>query len=889
MTSSTLRPVTRWHLVPRFMLRVGGLPFEAATALASPAAAAWTDEVLDARDKLRESGAELADVLQEQVAASLDYPAARRTLINLRRDVFNGRPARSLAAAETLLPADSLAALRDWDAERARHEALLGAGAEVLASEVAAMRRELRRIARESDLRLGVQLSSPSLDEHLDGYLSRGDEPLSKRERRVERSLLEYLFRTACKTSPFSTLTSVCAGTFTDVGGRPLAASVSGWHKSSSTRLNVAVLARLSDLLAATPRVRRDLPVRATSGLEVDRDRVRYLRKLRGADGDADAAVTLDAVHESLFFLPTGDVLADVLALFAGGTTLRFAEAVRRVCAAGRDRPQEGVEQYLAQLLRLGLLVVPELDMDIHDPDPVSTYCAGLRNLDAEWAQDLAEHVARVGSDVARFADAGLPERRELLARVRKSVASAHRQLGHEDVPVLRTLVYEDTTLPGVAVAGDAEAWSNRTALGLRQVARVLPAFDTNLVRRLVTKGYFRVRYGEGGRCSDFLSFAHEFGQDIYDNYNQRLMRHQRFDGGTPRGYDNWFKQPEITGIDRARAAVAEEVVRRHEAGGGDIELDEDFLRTIENLLPHPTGPRSLSFFLQVADDGTNDPLVVVNRIYSGLTLLFSRFAHCLDDDLTGSLRRSLEDAVPPGAVFAELKGGYNTTNLNLHPVVTPYEVVCPGETSHRPPQEQIPVEDLVVEHDITTDRLLLRSRRLGTEVIPVYLGFLLPMALPEIQQVLLNFSCTTMAQLDLWEGTGLADREEGVLPRIRLGRTILQRKSWRFPPDRLPPVVTGQSEQEWFLAWREWHRAAGLPRHVFAALGGEHKPQYVDFDSYACVRLLDTAVRKTTSPVVFSEMLPGPEQIWLRDGRHRYVTELMVELDGLDEGGSPR
>ncbi len=876
-----------WHLVPRFMLRVGGLPFGTADALATPASAAWADEVLDARLRLAEQGARLADTLQERVAESLADPAARRTLINLRRDVFNSRTPRGLAAAEDYLPAGELADLREWDAERARHEKLLGTGSGILTGEVAAGRRALRRVAELTDLRYGVQLSSPSLDTYLDGYLGLAeDTPLSKRDRRIERSLLEYLFRTACKTSPFSTLTAVAAGAFTEGAGRPLTASVSGWHKEGSTRLNVAVLSRLSDLLTATPGVRRDLPLRATSGTRVHRDRVRYLRRLRGADGNADAAVTLDAVHESLFFLPGGDALSDVLALFGEGATLRFDEAVRRLCAMGENRPEPEAERYLTHLLRLGLLVVPDLHLDIHDPDPVASYRDGLHRLGAGWAGELAGQVERMGADVVEFAGADLGRRRELLSRVKESVEEAHRLLGREDTPVLRTLVYEDTTLPGLAVTGDAGTWTEHLTPGLRQLARILPAFDGTLVRRLVTKGYFRVRHGVGGRCEDFLSFAHQFGQDFYNNYNQRLMRHQRFEGTTPRGYDNWFRQEEIAAIDRARAAVAEEMglrYRRARADGSDLELDEDFLRTVEDLLPDAESLRSLSFFLQVADDGAGDPLVVVNRIYSGLTLLFSRFAHCFDEELTSSLRRALADAVPVGAVFAELKGGYDATNLNLHPVVTPYEVVCPGETSFRPPHEQIPVEDLVIEHDAAADRLLLRSRRLGVEVIPVYLGFLLPMALPEVQQVLLNFSCTTMVQLDLWEGTGLPEADSGVLPRVRLGNVVLQRRSWRFAADRLPPVVAGQPDQEWFLGWREWQRAAGLPRHVFASLGGEHKPQYVDFDSYSCVRLLETAARKSDSTVVLTEMLPGPDQLWLRDGAERYVTELTVQLDSGD------
>ncbi len=878
-----------WHLVPRFMLRVGGLPFETADRLTAPRSAAWADEVLDGEARLRADGARLSDLLEARVAGHLEDPKARRLLINLRRDVFNGRAPRGLDRAAELLPADEAAALSEWVTARAAHEELLRAGTQVLAEETAACREELRRITASTDLRLGVQLSSPTLDEHLDAYLGRAAERrLSKRERRMERSLLEYLYRTACKTSPFSTLTSVCVGTLTDGGeaaGAALEVEAESWDKRSTTRLNVAVLSRLSVLMADTPAARGDLPVRATGGLEVHRDRVRYLRRLRES-GDEDAAVTLDTVHENLFYLPTGDLLADVLALLADGATLRFDDLVEGLCDRREGRPADEVAEYVAALLRLGLLVVPGLRLDIHDPDPVASYRRGLAALQAGWADRVGETVGRLGDLVAEFAGAGADRRRDLLAAIADGVREAHGVLGRDDLPVLRTLVYEDTTLPAARVTADRGRWEGDLLPDLRRLAPLMPAFDANEVRRLVTRGFFAIRYGAGGRCEDVLSFAHEFQQDFYDNYNQRLMRHQRFDGREPQTYDNWFRQPEITGVDAARAQAAAEIARRMAertaAGTGpeaELELDDSFLDAVAAHLPqHDPSLRSLSFFLQIAENGRT-PRAVVNRVYSGLTLLFSRFAHLFDAALPDALRDALDRQVPDGAVFAELRGGYDATNLNLHPVVTPYELVCPGETSFRPEDEQIPVEDLVIEHDPGEDRLLLRSRRLGVEVIPVYLGFLLPMALPEVQQVLLNFSPTTMVQLDLWSGTGLAGEAAATLPRVTLGNLVLQRRTWRVPAEELPEHATGADDAERLLTWRRWQRAHGLPRRVFVALGGEHKPQYVDFDSQMCVNLLETAARGTTSTVVFSEMLPGPgEQAVQGDGQSR-VSELTVEL----------
>lgn len=320
--------------------------------------------------------------------------------------------------------------------------------------------------------------------------------------------------------------------------------------------------------------------------------------------------------------------------------------------------------------------------------------------------------------------------------------------------------MYEDATLRTDApVTADRDRWDRTVLPGLRALARIMPVFDVNLPRRVVTKGFFLARYGVGGRCDDLLSFAHEFQQDFFEHYTGRSMRRRAFDAdNTYVRQENWFRQEEITALDDARVEVARRVNEAYAALPADAEemvLDETFMTEVAAMVPDTLGtldPRS--FFLQLADQGDRQR-VVVNRVYSGMTLLFSRFAHLFAaEDLAGALRAELARLQPPGAVLAELRGGYDATNLNLHPAVTPYELVCPGEISFRPTAEQIHMDDLSVEHDPVADRLLLRSRRLDAEVIPVYLGFLLPMALPEVQQVLLNFAHLGMAQPDLWAGT---------------------------------------------------------------------------------------------------------------------------------------
>ncbi|GGM46845.1 lanthionine biosynthesis protein [Micromonospora sonchi] len=903
-----------WRMPEVFMLRTAGLPLEIADQLVFDRSAAWARRLLDLEERLRDTGRELADALQAAVARNLHDDGLRQRLIRLRRDVYNlrqPRPADPAAWPSGPLGADTHRALTHWLEIFAEYRRDRAGGEAVLAEEWAERRAMLRELADDPDLRGGILLASPSLDQYLPGYLAAPGKP-GKRARRVERSLLEYTLRTACKTSPFSRLTTVNVGTFAPGGGRLLdVRPQAGAAKRGVARLNLAVLGRLSAIVLADETLRADLPVTVTTGWRIDRGRLRYLRRRRTSSEDGDAAITLESIHESLFVLPTGQVLHDILAALDGGRVRRLSELAVELTTDGR--PADEVGQYLHHLLRVGLLVVPNLQLDIHADDPVEGYRAALREIDRDWADRLADRVGTVNHLATGYPTADVADRRAVLADIRRELVAAHADLGRADVPAPRTLLYEDATLrTEVPVTADRNRWRREVLPGLRALARIMPVFDVNLPRRLATKGFFRARNGVGGRCDDLLTFAHEFQQDFFDHYTGRMMRRRAFDADNAYvRQENWFRQEEISALDDAREEVARrvnEAYRRLPAGAEELALDDAFMTDVAALVPDTLGtldPRS--FFLQLADQGDRHR-VVVNRIYSGMTLLFSRFAHLFaDEDLAATLRAELARLQPPGAVLAELKGGYDATNLNLHPAVTPYELVCPGEISFRPAAEQIHMDDLSVEHDPAADRLLLRSRRLDAEVIPVYLGFLLPMALPEVQQVLLTFAYLGMAQPDLWAGTTvpLPDRGIAGYPRIVHGDLVLQRRMWKLHPDYLPPARTGQlGDADWFLSWQRWRRDNGLPRRVFAtpdgnrlaastddegaaAQGGrpDHKPLYVDFDSYLCLQLLEAMGRSAGSRLVLAEMLPDRDEQLLSGEAGAFVTELTVELNGVRGG----
>src|SRR5690606_22068539 len=152
-------------------------------------------------------------------------------------------------------------------------------------------------------------------------------------------------------------------------------------------------------------------------------------------------------------------------------------------------------------------------------------------------------------------------------------------------------------------------------------------------------------------------------------------------------------------------------------------------------------------------------------------------------------LREEIAARRPDGAVFAEITGGPVSSNLNLHGRLTGHQIVCPGETGSVPEEDRIHLDDLYVEHDERAGRLVLRSHRLGREVVPVYLGYLVPLALPEIPRTLLLLSPSTMAPVDVWAGVPEGEPVDGVTrrPRVRHGHVVVSRRSWTADAEVLP------------------------------------------------------------------------------------------------------
>lgn len=113
-------------------------------------------------------------------------------------------------------------------------------------------------------------------------------------------------------------------------------------------------------------------------------------------------------------------------------------------------------------------------------------------------------------------------------------------------------------------------------------------------------------------------------------------------------------------------------------------------------------------------------------------------------------------------------------------------------------------------------------------------------------------------------------------LPRLTVGRTIVSRETWWHTPTgprgryrSLAPVnqrsVIGLKDE------------LGLPNQVFVRFAEEPKPVFIDFDMPYLVDLFARLLSHTDQSIEIGEMVPGPDQLWLRDQRGRHPAELRI------------
>jgi hypothetical protein len=301
--------------------------------------------------------------------------------------------------------------------------------------------------------------------------------------------------------------------------------------------------------------------------------------------------------------------------------------------------------------------------------------------------------------------------------------------------------------------------------------------------------------------------------------------------------------------------------------------------RDLEKLAveePHPL-PASLAALvrLEASSDqaiGRGDfRLYLASAVGPPGARLLGRFCHA-DPELAEWVERHLqaEEALQPDAVFAEvihLPEG-RLGNILARPAWRSYEIPYLAQSS-LPAERQIPISDLRIS--VNGERVVLRSARLGREVIPRLTSAHNYSSGPAIYRFLCALQGQGVAGGLSWNWGPLDS--SAFLPRVAFGRLVLARAQWRVTTEEIACLKAAPEGKRWdvFQRWREQRR---LPRWICLAEGDNELP--IDLENSPMVRvMLDQLKNRPMARLI--ELFPHPDRLCVRGDEGGLTHEMVV------------
>jgi thiopeptide-type bacteriocin biosynthesis protein len=703
----------------------------------------------------------------------------------------------------------------------------------------ARLRARLLAAVTRPEVRDAIFIASPSVDEALEVWQK---DPDSKRGRKLEPAVVSYFSRAAARATPFGLFAGFTTGTI-DAQTRLHLKARERYRRHS--RLDMDYLWALAEAVERDPQLRKLFVYEPNSSLYETAGRLRL----------AEARLTATGRSYHLVAVDKSPYLTAVLERARGGTTPEAAAEV----LVDDEITQAEAEEYVAELVDNQLLVSDARPVVTGD-EPVRGLVATLR-AHAETAR-IAERVDEARAALEAIDAAGLgasPDRYRAVASVLADLPAQ---------PDLSRLVQVDLVKPAQEATLGSRVVSEitRGVRILHQLAR--PQGPGGLAR-------FREKFSKRYETRE-IPLVEALDEEIgigFERSDSPLAEASPLLAGLPfragdREAMSWTGRDALL-LGKLAHALAE--------GAGEIALEASDLEALASQQPRPLPDA----FYVVATVAAESDRAIAQGAFRVLlqyvdgppgALMLGRFCHA-DQTLHEFVRAQLqaEEARRPEQLFAEivhLPDG-RTGNILCRPVLREYEIPYLGR-SGAPADRQIPVTDLLVS--VRNDRIVLRSRRLGREVVPR-----LTTAHDEDWRNLgvYRFLCALQRQDVVseltWDWGPL--REAPFLPRVVSGRLVLSRARWKLTEAELLALgQTGTADQ--FAAVQAWRAKRRLPRYV--ALADRDHQLVIDLDNVLSVAALAHQLRRRRQAVLV-EMFPDPDELCVTGPEGRFVHELVV------------
>jgi hypothetical protein len=855
---------------PVVLLRVAAFPFASLEALRAGSSLERLGDLLRLEEESDGEVGALSEALHRAagppVAGDAERSRRRLAIVALRRAVHNRRPLEA-SLLDGLGPALEPALRERLERHLERTQRLRTLEEDYrndLSADLRACRNALLAIAGTPRFREGIRLAGRALYQAGESLRSTDPDRWGKDECHLASKLAAYAARGATKTSP---CTVFCATALARLTAGPARVEGENDLVRIEILLNVFEARKVTSCLGAEP------ALRAAAGL-------RSNPTLREADGAwtywRPAVLRRLTDEEVLSRVKDLPVLRMFLEEVSDGS--RSAQEVLPAVGKRSGAEASDLRRFLDDLVEAGIFVW-ELEIPYNCRRPLQALTRTCRDAGCapSWlaeAEEIERQVDRLPGlePDARIATLnGIQQRLERLPHV--------RSLKEDEVFRLDAASGLEVALPAsiVAEVRDALGWYARLFASL---------YPESLLR--------------AGYVQRFLQ-AHPPDRDVplLDLYHglfepEPLLRPASFPG--PHDLQPGEAVETVTAKRRFRRAqdAFSRLARSAEAEVRDeVALTREDWSEILEEVPEPAWFCGALFQVDAAgEQGVDDrrARIALNGLFSGSGLASARLDHLhgggrspSESPIARDVKREWSRLEREGAILAEVTYMHwgRTANAGLRPSLFPYEIELPGEKAGAGARV-IPLRDLVVRFDARQQRFVLRWLPRGLEVIPVVGSGISPEGF-----VSFLVSLGQQGFQPLTYFPGFAAEDIVTWPRFTWGRTVLFRRRSIVPAEGLPHGLADPSAPESvvFAALARLRRRHRLPRHVFVHTSADPKPFYADLESPIFADLVRRAAsprdRRPAPSLTFTEMLPSPEGLWVRDRKGRYASEFLVQLHG--------
>lgn len=317
------------------------------------------------------------------------------------------------------------------------------------------------------------------------------------------------------------------------------------------------------------------------------------------------------------------------------------------------------------------------------------------------------------------------------------------------------------------------------------------------------------------------------------------------------------------------------------------IELDEEELASLFDQDLNKDFPNPLAVLCQPVKNlchlepgqAKQDTKIVLNSISSHIGSSSTRFLNFLTDKST--IKGIFEEYFPHESdtvVRAEVV--YQQFNLQdnvseMNPALK-YEIAIYGPRSARPDDKIIPIADIeIVLKGEPSKRLVVRSISKGVEIIPCVTS---PLSYFHDSLVCLLSLIPLQGKIPLSSAIKSVfpwEKPNYIMPRICCGPLILSRRRWTLKKDEIKWRNLAYSDSLLMLKEatgfaKRWF----LPRFIFARNDIEKKPVPIDMTNVLLLNQLGKLACDSNEYVILEEMLPNIDSNYLNFNHCNYASE---------------